>query len=66
MTYYCLDKWSDFATIKDKAQFMGVLPSWVMCDRSVMILESFFLLLGGAGVPDRGMLPDWENRDQRI
>lgn len=29
-----------------------------------MILESFFLLLGGAGVPDRGMIPDWENRDQ--
>lgn len=35
-----------------------------MCDRSVMILESFFLLLGGAGVPDRGMIADWENRDQ--
>jgi len=29
-----------------------------------MILESFFLLLGGAGVPNRGMIPDWENRDQ--
>lgn len=35
-----------------------VLPSWVMCDRSVMILESFFLLLGGAGVPERGIIPD--------
>lgn len=42
--------------LNDKAQIVGVSPSWVMCDRSVMILESFFLLLGGAGVPDRGMI----------
>lgn len=47
--------------------------SWAMCDRSVMILEGFFRLLGGAGVPDRGMIPDknWsqrysENRKRRV
>ncbi len=50
--------------IKHKVEVVGVLPSWVMCDRSVMILEGFFLLLGGAGFTDRGMIPDWENRDQ--
>lgn len=33
------------------SKFPSVLPSWVTCDRSVMILEICFRLCRGAGVP---------------